>query len=85
MYKTLQDFVGNTPLSSFTRLPGKKTPGGATSSRQTRRQQPGRIGQGSPALSMIVHAEARATSSPATPSSRPLPAIPALPWPWQPP
>ncbi len=32
MYKTLQDFVGNTPLVRLVRIPGAKTTGAATSS-----------------------------------------------------
>jgi cysteine synthase B len=49
MHKTLDDYVGGTPLVRLKRLPG--APGEARGNRilgQAGRQQPGRVGQGSP-------------------------------------
>ena len=56
MDKTLEDFIGNTPLVRLQRLPGKTTQRAA---RQAGGQQPGRLGQG-PARAVDDQARARA-------------------------
>ena len=71
MYKTLQDFVGNTPLVRLVRIPGAENdkrnnvilaklegnnPAGSVKDR--------------PALSMIVHAEARGDIKPGDTADR---------------
>jgi len=60
MYKTLQDFVGNTPLVRLTRLPGAENDrrGNVILAKLEGNNPAGSV-KDRPALSMIVHAEAR--------------------------
>ncbi len=65
MYKTLQDFVGNTPLVQLTRLPGEEnTRRGNVILAKLEGNNPAGSVKDRPALSMIVHAEARGDIKP---------------------
>jgi len=57
MYKTLQDFVGNTPLVQLTRLPGEdvKRRGNVVLAKLEGNNPAGSV-KDRPALSMIAHA-----------------------------
>ena len=61
MYKTLEDFVGNTPLVQLKRLPGKTT---NTLLVKLEGNNPAGSVKDRPALSMIKHAEARGDIKP---------------------
>ena len=60
MYKTLQDFVGNTPLVRLVRIPGaaNEQRGNVILAKLEGNNPAGSV-KDRPALSMIVHAEAR--------------------------
>lgn len=65
MYKTLADFVGNTPLVQLTRLPGAAiTERGNVILAKLEGNNPAGSVKDRPALSMIVRAEARGTIKP---------------------
>src|ERR1051325_1492375 len=61
MYKTLEDFVGNTPLVQLKRLPGKTS---NTILLKLEGNNPAGSVKDRPALSMIKHAEARGDIKP---------------------
>src|SRR5665647_877487 len=61
MYKTLEDFVGNTPLVKLQRLPGKTS---NTILLKLEGNNPAGSVKDRPALSMIKHAEARGEIKP---------------------
>lgn len=61
MYKTLEDYVGNTPLVQLTRLPGKTS---NTILVKLEGNNPAGSVKDRPALSMIKHAEARGDIKP---------------------
>lgn len=61
MYKTLEDFVGNTPLVKLQRLPGKTS---NTILLKLEGNNPAGSVKDRPALSMIKHAEARGDIKP---------------------
>ena len=65
MYKTLQDFVGNTPLVRLTRLPGEAIDcrGNVILAKLEGNNPAGSV-KDRPALSMITHAEARGEIKP---------------------
>ena len=67
MYKTLEDYVGGTPLVRLKRLPGADllARGNVILAKLEGNNPAGSV-KDRPALSMIRHAEKRATSSPAT-------------------
>lgn len=68
MYKTLEDFVGNTPLVQLKRLPGEAiAQRGNVILAKLEGNNPAGSVKDRPALSMISHAEQRARSGPATP------------------
>src|SRR5512139_4174187 len=65
MYKTLQDFVGNTPLVRLARIPGAENEkrGNVILAKLEGNNPAGSV-KDRPALSMIVHAEARGDIKP---------------------
>ena len=65
MYKTLQDFVGNTPLVRLVRIPGAESEerGNVILAKLEGNNPAGSV-KDRPALSMIVHAEARGDIKP---------------------
>jgi cysteine synthase B len=63
-YRTLDDFVGNTPLVRFKRIPGRT---GNVILGKLEGNNPAGSVKDRPALSMIRRAEERAASSPAIP------------------
>ena len=65
MYKTLQDFVGNTPLVRLVRIPGADNDkrGNVILAKLEGNNPAGSV-KDRPALSMIAHAEARGDSRP---------------------
>ena len=65
MYKTLQDFVGNTPLVRLVRIPGadNESRGNVILAKLEGNNPAGSV-KDRPALSMIVHAEARGDIKP---------------------
>ncbi len=65
MYKTLQDFVGNTPLVRLVRIPGAENErrGNVILAKLEGNNPAGSV-KDRPALSMIVHAEARGDIKP---------------------
>ena len=65
MYKTLQDFVGNTPLVRLVRIPGAENEqrGNVILAKLEGNNPAGSV-KDRPALSMITHAEARGDIKP---------------------
>ena len=68
MYKTLQDFVGNTPLVRLVRIPGAENEkrGNVLLAKLEGNNPAGSV-KDRPALSMITHAEARGDIKPSCP------------------
>jgi len=78
-YRSLADFIGNTPLVRLTRLPGI---GNNTLLAKLEGNNPAGSVKDRPAYSMIRRRKSVVRSNPAIPSSKRPAATPASHWPW---